>query len=256
MSFAASFRTEVIKIKRSASVWLCVLGSGFIPFIFFLTYILKPASNIKKLHINPWEQHIGQGWQAFAAFLLPMFIILICSLVVQIEYKNNTWKQVYASPQSYANIFFSKFLAIQLMILLLFALFNLFLLLAAVVPNLFYSKYTFLSSTFKYKEFLLLNMRTYISILAISSLQYWLSLRFKNFIVPVGIGLALLITSLITFTWEHIAKVPYAYPMLTMTGRSTNGKFFLLNHELNSIGYLIFFTTLAFLDMKYRKERG
>lgn len=256
MSFAASFRTELIKTKRSATVWLCVLGSGFIPFIFFLTYIIEPGKNSKKLLVKPWETHIGQGWQALSVFLLPMFVILICSLVVQIEFKNNTWKQVYASPQSYANIFFSKFLSIHMMILFLFLLFNLFLILAAVVPNLLYKQYAFLSNSFNWQKLLLLNLRTYVSILGISAIQYWLSLRFKNFIAPIGIGLAFLIASLIMFNWEHIAKVPYAYPLLTLKGGSTGGRFFLLNHELNSIGYFIFFTILAFLDTKYRKERG
>ena len=256
MSFAASFRTEIIKTKRSATIWLCVLGSGFIPFIFFLTYILQPERNIKKLQIKPWEQHIGQGWQALSAFLLPMFVILICSLVVQIEFKNNSWKQVYASPQSYAEIFFSKFLAIQMMILFLFVLFNLFLILAAVVPNLFYSKYAFLRSSLNWKKLLLLNLRTYVAILGISALQYWISLRFKNFIVPIGIGLACLIASLIMLQWEHIAKIPYAYSMLTMMTAGTKAKYFFQNHEFNSIGYLVFFLALGFLDMKYRKERG
>jgi hypothetical protein len=32
--------------------------------------------------------------------------------------------------------------------------------------------------------------------------------------------------------------------------------FKLQNHELNAMAYFIFFTLLAFLDMRFRKERG
>jgi hypothetical protein len=42
--------------------------------------------------------------------------------------------------------------------------------------------------------------RTFISILAVSAVQFWLSLRFKNFLIPIGAGLALWASGLfITF---------------------------------------------------------
>ncbi|HET9055472.1 MAG TPA: ABC transporter permease, partial [Chitinophagaceae bacterium] len=105
MNFATIFKAELIKTKRSAALWVCVLGAGFVPFIMMLSYLLQPKQNIERLYLNgrnPWVFHIGNVWQAFSVFLLPMFIIILCSLITQIEYKNNTWKQVYASPQSYA----------------------------------------------------------------------------------------------------------------------------------------------------------
>ncbi|HKZ67721.1 MAG TPA: ABC transporter permease, partial [Chitinophagaceae bacterium] len=118
MSFIISTKAELIKTKRSASFWLSLIGSAVIPLIFFLVYVLEPK-NASRFQVKPWELHFTQGWQAFAAFLLPMFVILICSLIPQIEFKNNTWKQVFASPQSVGNIFFSKYLSIIIMILFL-----------------------------------------------------------------------------------------------------------------------------------------
>ncbi|WP_315817522.1 hypothetical protein [Paraflavitalea speifideaquila] len=55
----------------------------------------------------------------------------------------------------------------------------------------------------------------YVSILAVTVIQYWISLRLKNYIAPVGIGLALLITGLVVIQWEHIRYYPFAYTMLT-----------------------------------------
>lgn len=260
MSLLISTKAEIIKTKRSASFWLCLIGSIVIPLIFFLTYILKPERNYARMEQMPWEIHFSQGWQAFNAFLLPMFVILVCSLIPQLEYKNNAWKQVFSSPQTVGNIFFSKYLTIILMILFLFLMFNIFMIIGAVIPNFAYSKFTFLSKPIDWAYLLRLNIKTFVSLLAIISIQYWLSLRFRNFIVPIGIGLALLVTSLIIiqFRWEHIYKVPYSFPMLTLMEfklKDMHGPL-LLNHEWNSIGYFIFFTMMAFLDMRYRKERG
>ncbi len=253
MNLIISVKAELIKTKRSASFWLSIIGAAVIPAIFFLAYMVKPEQN----YTHSWDIHFLQAWQVFNAFLLPMFVILICSLVPQIEYKNNAWKQVFSSPQSIGNIFFSKYLTILTMILFLFLVFNIFMILSAIVPNFFFSKFTFLSKSIDWAQLFRLNLKTFISLLAIISFQYWLSLRFRNFIVPIGIGLGLLVTALILYQvrWEHIFKVPYAFPVLTMEGIRENG-FRLQNHELNAIGYFIFFTVLAFLDMRFRKERG
>jgi lantibiotic transport system permease protein len=103
-----------------------------------------------------------------------------------------------------------------------------------------------------------INARIYLSILGISALQYWLSLRFKSFIAPVGIGLALLIGSIIAlnFGWKHIAKYPYSFPTLTFDAIQKSGRPLLENHEWNSIGYFAAFILIGFFDMKLRKEKG
>jgi hypothetical protein len=256
MSFLISVKAEMIKTKRSASFWVVVLGAGFIPLIFLLTYVLAPEKNYRRLLVLPWEQHFGIGWQALSSFLLPMFVILVCSLIPQIEFKNNAWKQVFSSPQSLGNIFFSKFFTIQLMILLLFLLFNLFMLGTGVLTSLINSKYIFLKSPINWGALFYLDAKTYLSVLGMSAIQYWLSLRFKNFIASIGIGLALLISSLIAIPfWDNVDKLPYAYPMLTMQ-HFAPGYYSFEKHEIYSVIYLIAFLLLAFLDMKYRKERG
>ena len=146
------------------------------------------------------------------------------------------------------------------MVLLLFVLFNFFMLGSAVLANLIHKEYTFFSHGFNMNDLLKTNLKTFVSLLAIISIQYWLSLRIKNFIAPIGIGLALLITSIIIQPWEHIYKVPYAFPFITFIsiekGVLKSGSTLLQNHELNSLGYFAFFTLIAFLDLRFRKEKG
>jgi len=258
MNFFISVRAELIKIKRSASLWICFLGAGFIPLIFLLNYTLQPDKNFKRLAMFPWGIHFGIGWQAFSSFLLPMFIILICSLIPQIEFKNNTWKQVFASPQPLANVFFAKLLVIVVTIILLFLLFNFFLVMSAVLANLIIPQYGFLKSHVDIVTMWKLNWHIFLSVMGIIAFQYFLSLRFKNFIAAVGIGLALLIASMIAIPfWDYAYTLPYAHPMLTMQNfASKTNQVALPKHEIYSVFYFIGFALIAFLDMKYRKERG
>ncbi len=256
MSYIQSVRAELIKTRRSAAFWLCLAGGAFVPLIFFLSYMIKPSANAKRLIADPWVIHFGQLWQTFSVFLLPMFIILISSMLVQMEYKNNTWKQVYTAPQSYAGIYFSKLTGIVMMVTLLFIVFNVLSFLAAIIPDLVHNRqFGFSRTRFGWLKFLGFNGRVLIASLGIISIQYWISLRFRNFIIPVGIGLACLIATMLAFGWEHIYKVPFAYPFLTMQFAATNGSW-LQNHEWNSVCYCFLFIIIGLSDMIFRKEKG
>lgn len=258
MNFIAATHTELIKTKRTASFWLSVAGAAFIPLIFFVVYVFFEEKPDKDFVTNPWANFFNLGWQVLSAFLLPMYTILLCALIPQIEYKSNTWKQVFASPQSTGQIFFSKFLTVHLMILLCYFLFNSLMILSGVSINLINPVYTFLEFNINWASLIQMNGRTYISILGISAIQFWLSLRFKNFIAPMGIGLALLVVAIMAmgFKWEHVYKLPHAHPILTFMSIEKKGTAGIENHEINSIGYFLFFTLLGFMDLRFRKEKG
>src|SRR5215207_8285709 len=69
-------------------------------------------------------------------FLLPIGTILATGLIAQIEYKNNTWKQLHTTPQGFTTIFMAKLLVVLLMLVEVFALFNVGVYLSAVIPSL------------------------------------------------------------------------------------------------------------------------
>lgn len=256
MKLIISTRAELLKTKRSAAFWLSVFGALFMPAIFFLMYMARPDIFLPLIKPDPWRAHLMRGWESLSAFLLPMFIILITTLIPQIEYKNNTWKQVFASPQPIFHIYVSKLLAINLMVLFCFSLFVVFMISCALLINAINNDFPFFDSRIDLIQLLGMMLKSYLSILGITAIQYWLSLRFKNFIAPVGIGLALLIVSLTIFQWEHIYKVPYAHSLLSFQSIATQKEFKIENHEFNSIIYFIGFTVLAYLDLKYRREKG
>ena len=261
MSLLISVQSELLKTKRTASFWLCFIAAAFFPAISFFMFIFTSDEGpLKFLASDPWNKFFEMAWQPMCAFVFPMYVVLICALVVQIETKNNTWKQVYASPQKESSIYFSKFVMIQLFILLFYIQFDLLMILCGYATSALRPNYTFLQDSLDWGSIMQMNFKTYISILSVSAFQYWLSLRFKNFITPVGIGLALIIIALMSasfFKSPHLAKFPYVFQMLSYEGfyedKTTR---FLENHELNSIGYTIFFLAVGYWEMKRRREKG
>lgn len=256
-SFFINTKTEWLKTKRTAAMWISLLGAGFIPLLSFLIYTFKPDHFVKALYKDPWGELIFQSWQSASVFLLPMYVILATSLIVQIEYRNNTWKQVYTSPRSYADIYFSKFIVIQAMIICCFILFNIFMIIAGYATSLINSNYHFTEKEIPWRRLCILSARLYISSLAITSIQYWLSLRLKNYIAPLGIGLALLITGIMLLQWEKIYYYPYAYTALTFfRGNNPEVNTGLNKNEWFSLGWFIIILLLGFIDSITKKEHS
>jgi lantibiotic transport system permease protein len=253
-TFLINTKTELWKCRKTAAYWITIVGSAFIPLFLTIAYIANPAEFVGDLGKNPWENHVKNTWQAAAALYFPFYVIIVTSLVVQIEYRNNTWKQVYASPRSYADIFFSKFCIIHLLILSSFLLFNTFVLTGAVVANAFRSRYTFFDNAVPWEKILRFTARQYIAVLAMTSIQYWLSLRLRNYIAPLGIGLALVIIGIVALGWDKIIYYPYAYTAVTFfKTKQSNG---LANHEVYSLIWFVVILALAFRDTVKRRERG
>ena len=256
MSLIQATKSELLKTKRTASFWLSIIGAAFIPITLFIV-LLTDNDAEKNLAKNPWGLYMTLGWQLLTVVLLPVYIILLTTLITQIEVKNNTLKQVFASPQSFATIYFSKYISIQILIIGCYLVFNILLISSALLVNLFNSNFTFLAKDIDWKTLLQLNTRTYLSILGISAIQYSLSQRFKNFIVPVGVGLVLFVGSIVAmnYHWKYIKRYPYSFPSLTFDAIEQPG--IKNGHpELYSIGCFLIFITVGYLEMKFRKDKG
>ncbi len=106
ISFVNSFKSEWIKRKRSAASWLTVIGGFFIPAIMLAALLLNFDQTYSLFHSgNVWESLFMRSWQSMALFLLPMGVILATSLITQLEFKNNTWKQLHTMPQKLTTVF-------------------------------------------------------------------------------------------------------------------------------------------------------
>lgn len=96
--------------------------------------------------------------------------------------------------------------------------------------------------------------KLYISILAISAIQYWLSLRFKNFIAAIGIGLGLFIAGLLLMEWPKTIYYPYSYTGLTYFKDLRKGITGTSKHEIYSLFWFGVVLMLGFVDTVKRRE--
>lgn len=255
LAFISSFSSEWLKKKRTASSWLVIIGSLFIPAILLIARFVNSDTLYRDVtHPRFWEKQLNDSWQFMAIFLLPMGVILASSLITQLEFRNNTWKQLHATPQSYPVIFFTKLSLILVMLLQFFLLFNIGVIITALLPSLVLPGIPMPYEAFPVMYFLKVASYFFICCLPIVGLQYLLSLHFKNFLLPLGAGIGLLVASLIAVQWKYGYTIPYTYCIMQfLQGKTTwNG----YNIHLFAAVYFVMFTVAGYILYTRKKIKG
>ena len=209
---ARSVWSEWLKRRRSLTSWLVAGSAGFIPAIIFLSRFRR-IDRLPAVYQNVrfWDALWVQSWEAMALMILPLAIMLTVTLITQIEDRNNGWKQVHATPQPLATIFFAKLVVIQVLVGQLVLGFIAAIYLAGILPALLFSHVDAPASAFPAARFLRRGAGFLIDVSPIVALQYLLALRFRTFLTPLGIGIALWILSVGTISWHYNFTVPYSY---------------------------------------------
>jgi lantibiotic transport system permease protein len=252
MNLLVSFRSEMLKTKRTASFYFTIIAAVLVPLILLADVSLDGMSPENR--VDPFNAVTREGFGVLSVLIFPMFIMLVCTMLPQIEYRNNTWKQVFASPQSIADIFIARFLNVHFLIMLFLVLYNVCMFMTAVAIHLIDPSIHLLHHQLDWHAWMTQNVNVYLAILSISAIQFWLGLRFRNFIVPMAIGFAMwVIASMMVMELETPNAHYFPYTHLLF---STFPQFRDLVPAVQwiSVGYLVLFLGIAFVDFR-RKVR-
>jgi len=126
MNLLISLRSELLKTRRTASFYLTLIGAAVGP-VMFLLNVLLDEDELDGTSKDPLNALFKMLSEMNGVALFPFFIIMICTLLPQIEYRNNTWKQVFTSPQTKANVFLAKFMNVHLLMLIFLIATHLFM---------------------------------------------------------------------------------------------------------------------------------
>lgn len=251
--FFRSYASEWLKKKRSAADFLVISGGFFIPFIVLLArfndFRSLPAANA-----NPqlWMLLLGRCWQLMALFFLPMGVILATSLVTQLEFKNNTWKQLHTTPQWLTNIYFTKLAVILTMMLQFLLLFNIGIYFTGVIPSVF-KGVPYPVQPFPFRYMLITSAAYFTCSLPVIAFQYLVSLLSKNFLIPIGVGLALHVAAMFALNWQYSYAVPYSYSALNFFAIKNNSP---TTFKWWAAGYFIVFIAAGYILYITKKEKG
>ena len=101
-------------------------------------------------------------------------------------------------------------------------------------------------------------IKSFIDTLPIVALQYLIALRFKNFLVPVGLGFVFWVGALAALTWQYGYVIPYTYPMYNYLASGVQTKAILpeVNIHWLATAYFVVITAVSYGLYLTKKEKG
>lgn len=216
MNILLALRAELLKTRRTASLYVTLLAAAFVPLVFYFEYATETKLDVD-LKTDALNVHLADGFEVLNVAILPMFVILVSTLLAQIEFRSNAWKQVLAAPQPLVQVYAAKFLLLQLFIVLFLVCFNGLMFATLLLLNLQFPEINLFANILNVPAWLRSNAVSYVLVLALGAFQFGLSMRLRNFIAPIAIGFVGWIgAGMMVFEAKlgFADLFPFAYPML------------------------------------------
>ena len=215
--YTSNIKNEFIKLKRTFAFWLTIISALIIPLLFFLIYLVKHANLAQAPEINPWDKFMTNQIQNAIPFFVPMFIILITSLIIQVEHKSSAIKHLFSLPIPKWSVYYSKLSIVIFSIITTYVYFFIAILIFGTLLGLIHSNLGFLDFQPDYLKYIQMLGTSFVATLGIVGVQFWLSFRMKNFIVPLAIGFTFFVIGLIASQAPEAIYFPYSYNILSIS---------------------------------------
>jgi len=248
-NFTKTFKTELIKKKKSGIFTLSIILGALIPvFITIASLISEDNFTTNSTPVNYYFKHLKNYIIPYAGFLLPLLIIITASKIAQIDHKNRGWYLMETQPISKFSIYFSKYFLLTIS--------NFISIITFITSTIVFS---WILATIKTPEahfelnipfllFIKVIIRLFITSIAITAIQYVLSVLIRGFIWPIIIGFFCLISTL-TFNDNSIRLYWFPFQFIIDVAENPTGSD--LNNWLTYSDYLSILFAFLFLFIGY-----
>lgn len=252
--FVDVLSAEIIKTKRTWNFSLFLLFPIIITIIVFGYYTTELLQQESVGGVNIWL-HYSRVFFQFYYLFYPILAATIAFSLSNIEHRNNGFKQIFTFPVNKFYIYFSK------VVLLLFWMFcSLLLAYSLLVISGNMLSYLFPEAGFQDYNInsiiVTFFLRIFLTLIAIISIHFFLSLYWDNFIISVGSAVFFVIFGLIVYRWEYSYLIPYCNLMKAFTHFFKGGTDIFSKEILWSIAYSIIFFLGGYFIMKKKSIKS
>lgn len=253
VAFYALLKAEYFKAKRNSGVLVLLLFPIAITVLTNIYVLYDSVNHQGSMSVNPWIYTIGRYSFSFYAFLYPLIVAIACHSLCDMEYRNQSFKQLFTLPISKKNIYLVKVIYLsELIFLSVLIAYASFLvsgwLMSYILPGYRFQDYDvrLIAGVFFFK--------TFIGALAIAFMQYYLSMLFKSFVISMGAACFLTIFSLVANRWAYIVFIPHYSIFNTYNGFMRETISFFSKVEFINIGYIVIFLFLLYFLFKRQRS--
>lgn len=228
---------ELLKAKRSLALLMMVVCPSMVVLL-----------NVLLLLQNPENLHKQQGWHFFwlqnfamwAYFMLPLYVALITALLNGIEHKNNGWRFMLTLPISKTPLFLAKFAVAWFFCVGASATFFVVIFLVlTLLQTLGFDGGTVIS-----KGIITNLLQSLVAVMGILAIQHTIAWRWKNIVVPLGVGVVATMSIIQFGSSEYWDFYPWTYPLVAMNGGEPSNQYL-------AICYSVIIAVVAAFFAKY-----
>ena len=254
-----TLRAEFIKLKYPPIFWLTSVVLFVMMVILFASHYLD-VNAVAKLGDNPWRKMIVATNGIFFIFMAIPFVVLLVGAAIYVEHQANAWKYLYVTPKHRISIILVKLLTLLFWILITVVGLSICMILCGFLLNHFLPELEFNYFPILFSRMWTVFAHSLISLLGVFGIQFFLSLRFKGFLLPVCLGVIGFVVGIIIGSLNSpLAKFyPYSYPLVVKNVEMfRTDKIGIIEYgwinsiELSSMACFFFFVSLAlFLESR------
>lgn len=232
-------RIEFLKIKKS-NVSNAAIG---ITLISLLTTLSGMTAIKETSPEGIWESLYIITMSTYSLFFYPILISIVVTMMVRLEYQNNMWKVLFANPVNKMKIYMAKLSCIFIIVGLAIGVTTLGMVTFGVIKT---GDFTNIPS-----YIVLTPLKAYVASLAAITILYFISLRFKNFFIPLSIGFLGIFTSFFTTVSDKLYPFnPLGYAsVLILKGNNTENF-----NMLILISAILMLITLFFIRFSFNNK--
>jgi lantibiotic transport system permease protein len=231
-------------------------------FVTISTFLLGKNVPMMKGATHPWLSLTNSTIGLLSFNILLMAIVAISSLAVQTENKATAWKHLLILPVPKWTVYVCKYLFIVLLILAIHVLIVPLLLLNGWLLGIVRPETNL--GIMKPDLYMITGniSKIFLSVLSVTAIQYWFSLRVKNYMIPIFMGCfaVMIFTFSALAGWSKSVYIPYAYVAVTdyfIDGKISEPVYWGLPRFLwfSIIGFVVI-SILAVLDSVYKRIKA
>jgi hypothetical protein len=205
--FMRASSAEILKLKRTLALWLALLTPMLIVVLQF-AFVLRvpPARRAKGI----WPL-LEQGNLMWPVFLLPLTVCLLTALMNGVEHRENNWKHLFALPVSRWSVYAAKVVGAHVLLVVGSLAFFAGTLGAGYALHWLLPTVPFGPAPWPalLKKLALI----FAGSGALISIHVWVSTRSKTFPLPLGLGVAAVLVSIIAANDSTMKYWPWMLPL-------------------------------------------
>ncbi len=217
---------EVLKLRRTWALRLAIIAPLFVVVLVFGVYLQREA--MVSATVNPLTGFAQLVLTMWTILLFPLYAALAISLVAAIEHQDDNWTHLFALPIRPVSLFHAKWIAAIGLLLVSALLLPTFVSVAAAALRV--AKPAWREAPLPIVMIFRGSLLSFLAAGLLCSIQMWVSLRWRSFVVGLGLAVVATMTMLMVVPRAGAqsmigATFPWSLPAVAMSPNSPHRAF-------------------------------